>query len=107
MRLNTCPNCHQGKIFGSLFRMNSECDECGFRFDREYGYFLGAMVASYFALGFTLVVWLLLSFWVWNLSIELILGVGGFWILVSTPLFYRLSRQIWIQVEHAISRTLK
>lgn len=48
-----CPHCGKGDIFlkrNSLFelpKMREGCDECGYRFYREPGYFLGAMYISY------------------------------------------------------------
>lgn len=43
-----CPVCHEGKIFENLFlRMNPKCPSCGLKFEREPGYFLGAMYFSY------------------------------------------------------------
>ncbi len=43
-----CPNCHEGKIFGNLLLgMNQSCPFCGLVFEREPGYFLGAMYFSY------------------------------------------------------------
>lgn len=48
-----CPHCHQGAIFHKkekLFefpRMKEECEVCKYRYEREPGYFLGAMYISY------------------------------------------------------------
>lgn len=47
-----CPNCNKGKVFEDrgIFRMPGmpdNCKSCDFRFDREPGYFLGAMYISY------------------------------------------------------------
>ncbi len=43
-----CPLCHEGKVFGNLIlRMNQNCPDCGLKFEREPGYFLGAMYFSY------------------------------------------------------------
>src|SRR5437764_919989 len=47
-----CPRCRTGKIFrGSAFlgfpKMNERCPVCQLRFEREAGYFLGAMYVSY------------------------------------------------------------
>jgi uncharacterized protein (DUF983 family) len=48
-----CPICGQGQIFHkkkSFFefpKMKAECDNCHYRFEREPGYFLGAMYISY------------------------------------------------------------
>jgi uncharacterized protein (DUF983 family) len=50
-----CPKCHGDKIFktsGSFTAlkmpvMNEKCSKCGLVFDKEPGYFLGAMYMSY------------------------------------------------------------
>jgi uncharacterized protein (DUF983 family) len=48
-----CPNCSQGHVFKqnvSLFNlpvMNDVCEKCNYRYDREPGYFIGAMYLSY------------------------------------------------------------
>jgi uncharacterized protein (DUF983 family) len=48
-----CPHCGQGHVFQrqkSVFKMpvmNEKCSECDYKFDREPGYFLGAMYISY------------------------------------------------------------
>lgn len=48
-----CPHCGQGRIFEKrtrvfeLPKMKEACDRCGYRYDREPGYFLGAMYISY------------------------------------------------------------
>lgn len=107
MSLNSCPHCRNGHIFSSFLRMQSQCEVCEFVFARESGYFLGAMVASYMTLGATLVVWAVLGFWILKLPLEFVLGAGVAWVILATPLFFRLSRQLWIQLEHGISSRLK
>jgi uncharacterized protein (DUF983 family) len=48
-----CPKCRQGYVFKQnvpllkLPVMNDECDQCNYRYDREPGYFLGALYISY------------------------------------------------------------
>lgn len=48
-----CPNCGEGHVFENktkllnIPRMNERCSECDYRFDREPGYFIGAMYLSY------------------------------------------------------------
>lgn len=43
-----CPRCHEGKVFHNCFlNMNTTCPHCGLTFEREPGYFLGAMYFSY------------------------------------------------------------
>src|SRR4051794_3870638 len=42
-----CPRCHKGRMFRGTFQMNDPCPVCGLIFQREEGYFLGSMYASY------------------------------------------------------------
>src|SRR5689334_512492 len=47
-----CPICRSGPIFRvplwrGFLAMNEKCPVCGLRFEREPGYFLGAMYFSY------------------------------------------------------------
>ena len=48
-----CPHCSDGHVFDKkkgLFKMpimNERCSECDYRFNREPGYFIGAMYLSY------------------------------------------------------------
>src|SRR5436305_13601199 len=42
-----CPRCHKGRLFRGWFAMNDPCPVCGLIFQREEGYFLGAMYVSY------------------------------------------------------------
>lgn len=48
-----CPHCGQGQVFqktDKLFQMpvmNERCSICNYHFDREPGYFIGAMYLSY------------------------------------------------------------
>jgi uncharacterized protein (DUF983 family) len=41
-----CPNCGQGKVFSSFFKLNTRCAVCGFRFEREPGYWTGAIAVN-------------------------------------------------------------
>ena len=42
-----CPVCLRGKMFANRFRMNETCPVCGHRFEREQGFFQGAMYVSW------------------------------------------------------------
>lgn len=41
-----CPVCGGGKLFSGWLTMKERCPTCGFKFEREPGYFLGAMVVN-------------------------------------------------------------
>jgi uncharacterized protein (DUF983 family) len=50
---DSCPNCGEGTVFlpsNGLFKlpeMLEKCEKCSYRFDREPGYFIGALYISY------------------------------------------------------------
>ena len=42
-----CPRCEEGSLFQKRFTMFSNCPECDLKFEREQGYFIGAMYINY------------------------------------------------------------
>jgi hypothetical protein len=90
-------------MFRSAFTMNDPCPECGLIFQREEGYFLGAMYTSYI-LSAAIVVpaYLLISTWRPHLAgISLAFGVFVLY-LPLVPLVWRYSRVMWIFFERAV-----
>ncbi len=41
-----CPVCAEKDIFASFFTIREQCPNCGLEFEREEGYWLGAMVVA-------------------------------------------------------------
>src|SRR5437899_13078388 len=73
-----CPRCGARSLFRTWFTMYERCAVCGLRFEREQGYFLGAM---YINSGVTVVLALLASFVLeyWtrpSLTQQLVLWIG-------------------------------
>ena len=101
-----CPRCCQGKIFRNRFELQDPCSVCGLIFQREEGYFLGAMYASY------LISSLLLcgGFFIGR---ELLPGWKDLYIvalvfvlyLPLVPSVYRYSRTLWIHFDRWIAPT--
>src|SRR5262245_28774913 len=95
-----CPRCLEGKVFRGLIAMNETCPVCGHRFEREPGYFLGAMYASYFiavpVVG--LMAWAI-SAWIvpeWSMEWAILLATPPFLVLV--PFIFRYSRVLWMHI---------
>ena len=44
-----CPRCRVGPLYRRPFSMNSHCFQCGLKFEREQGYFVGAIYINYAA----------------------------------------------------------
>jgi uncharacterized protein (DUF983 family) len=95
-----CPRCRQGRVFRGPIAMNPSCPVCGLSFEREEGYFLGAMYISYgISVGFlglgTMIGTLLLPEWDVFLVCLLVTVVY----LPLVPLVFRYSRVIWIYFD--------
>src|SRR5262245_48048790 len=60
-----CPRCRTGPVFRSLLRMNDPCPHCGLVFEREEGYFLGAMYVSYALGGVIVALAYFAAAWLW------------------------------------------
>jgi len=104
---NTCPKCHQGKVFmhKTIFhpkkfaKMNERCSECGHKYELETGFFYGAMYASYattvaFSVATFVLTYLIYPpapFWVYIVNIFTVL-------IVLAPLNFRIGRLIWINL---------
>jgi uncharacterized protein (DUF983 family) len=104
--LGRCPRCRKGRIFPPfwsprLLAMNEACDFCGLRFEREAGYFLGAMYVSYGLGVFTVLPVSMLLVLVAGWDLVPVMVVMVLQTLISMPLFFRLSRVIWIHVDQA------
>ena len=82
--------------------MNDRCPACGLHFDREPGYFLGAMYISY---GLALAVIFGFGFVLWELT-SLRLDKIAIWAVVLflpfAPMLTFMSRVLWIYLDQTI-----
>jgi uncharacterized protein (DUF983 family) len=97
-----CPRCRQGYLFRDALTMNDPCPVCGLIFQREEGYFLGAMYTSY-----VLAVGLLGTFYLaaratfptWSSLAVAVAALVPFVPLI--PAVFRYSRVLWIYLDRA------
>jgi uncharacterized protein (DUF983 family) len=102
-----CPRCRMGSIFRySIFRgfpkMHERCPACDLRFDREPGYFLGAMYVSY-GLGIAFVAIIAGLLWYvtgWWITKDTIWAVVIF--LPLAPTITLFARVLWIYLDQTI-----
>lgn len=101
-----CPRCHKGEMFINpatkkwySVAMHEECPVCQLRYEREPGFFYGAMYVSY---GFSAAIMLSLGFvfkvffedlelWIYLTTVSLVVAI--LW-----PQMYRYSRTIYLHV---------
>jgi len=102
-----CPRCRSARMFRtSIFRgfpkMHERCPACGLKFEREEGYFLGAMYISY-ALALITIVGLAMILWLattWSLQRITVWAILLF--LPLAPTLTLFSRVLWIYLDWAI-----
>ena len=63
-----CPECGLERLYRSPFRMNDDCDYCGLIYEREQGYFIGAIYINIIVTETLLLGTLLLMSWSSGLS---------------------------------------
>jgi uncharacterized protein (DUF983 family) len=97
-----CPRCREGRIFRGSITMNDPCPVCGLIFQREEGYFLGAMYCSY-----VLSSVILGAFYFIGAAVlpEMSGAVLALIVLIPylplVPAVFRYSRVLWIYFERA------
>jgi len=97
-----CPRCGQGTIFQRFFVMHPQCPVCGLKFQREPGYFLGAMYISYFLSLVCLLAFFLPLHHFVHQPLSTVLGVSVLLYLPLAPFVFRYSRIVWIYIDRSI-----
>ena len=98
-----CPQCGNGALFQSHFKMFTHCTECDLKFERESGYFIGAMYLNY---GATVLIafssyFLLATFAPIPFFINL--GIWTSFSAVFPVFFYRYSKSLWLNFDYILS----
>lgn len=101
--MNKCPRCHRGPVFttnnpygAGAFRMNESCSCCGLKYEREPGFFYGALYVSYALMSGLFIVWFVGDqVWLHMKTQYLLLAVVST-ILLLFPVVLRSSRLIWL-----------
>ena len=96
--------CGSGRLFDGWFKMKDRCPRCGYHFEREEGFFLGAMVVNFaVAIGLMAVLCIVPVIWLSatrpDSSLWPLVGAGLFAAVVGPILFYPFSRTIWVAFE--------
>jgi len=101
---NKCPRCHKGPIFVQnnpynlkrAFTMNGNCNHCQLNYEREPGFFYGAMYVSYALMAALLIIWFISDLiWLHLPAIKLALFVV-LTMFILFPVAYRWARIIWL-----------
>ena len=98
-----CPRCGGGGLFRGWFKMVDDCPHCHLHFEREPGYWVGAVAINTAVVGVLFTI-LLVGFsaatvpdipWVTLLLLEIpLMGLGP-------AAFYPFSKTLWVAVDRA------
>ena len=110
---NKCPRCHKGDVFKTnsfynlkgFWRMHPTCYSCGLRYEREVGFFYGAMYVSYgLNAGFFIVSYLIDQLYLhaetWKFITFILVSM-----IVLLPVTYRTARLIWLNIFFPYKKT--
>ncbi len=101
-----CPHCGKGKLFRRGFTMYERCPVCGWSFEREEGYWTGAVAVN------LVVTELLVTLLVVPLAVWLAITQQPITLLVITGLplafilpfvFFRHSKSFWMSIDFMLS----
>ncbi len=102
-----CPRCHEGDIFKAGFSyrfskitgMYTHCPHCNLKYEREPGFFYGAMYVSY---ALTVALWIAVAVVHFVLSDTinpwLFIFTGIMLLFILLPGIYRISRATWLMI---------
>src|ERR1044071_5202207 len=97
------PPCGIGALYAKAFRMHSNCPQCGLKFEREQGYFVGAIYVNYAATVFFAITGFFLLDMYPGLDINRQLEIWVPFAVLFPILFFHHSRSLWLVLEHLLN----
>jgi uncharacterized protein (DUF983 family) len=97
-----CPRCGQGKLFAGMIKMLPECPQCRLNYEREPGFYLGAI---YFNYGLTSVIatigFMVLRF-AFDYPAKTALTITVTFAILFPVLYFRHARSLWLSFDQLI-----
>jgi uncharacterized protein (DUF983 family) len=99
-----CPLCGSGGLFAGWFRMRERCPGCGYLFEREEGFFLGAYVVNLavtegLLLLFAIIPCIILFANDPDVSVVPVVLAGLAAAVIGPLVFYPFSKTVWTAID--------
>jgi uncharacterized protein (DUF983 family) len=94
-----CPVCGRGRLFRNWFRMFEKCADCGLKFDRGPGYYLGSIYFNYGLTAALVIAGFMTLFLTDTLSPEARLAVLAVFCFLFPLWFFRYARSLWLAMD--------
>ena len=97
-----CPVCGKGKIFQGFFKTYERCPVCNFKFEREEGYYSGAMAVNLVVSELLIVIIAVPLAASGGVSVPMLVVLGATIPILLPILFYRPTKSIWMSIDHMV-----
>ena len=108
-----CPRCHEGDLFKSsilsfqgIYNMHENCTVCGQDFQKEPGFYWGAMYIGYMLSSGYMLSAMVICIFIFELSLTMSFVATIAAGLLIVPFFARMARSIWINIYVRMDRQL-
>jgi uncharacterized protein (DUF983 family) len=103
-----CARCGSGKLFRHYLSMVPDCPGCGLHFEREQGYFAGALAINIICIGGLFAVSFLVAMilTVPDVPVPLMLAIFVPMMALGPIVWYPFSKTIWVAVDRAFLQQL-
>jgi uncharacterized protein (DUF983 family) len=103
-----CPRCGSGHLFRRYFHLVPDCPRCGLHFEREAGYFAGALAINIMCVGglFAIVFVSLLVATIPAIPVAPILAIVVPIVVIGPIVWYPFSKTLWMAVDRAFLQRL-
>lgn len=95
-----CPVCGKGKIFKGWFKTYERCPECGFVYEREPGYYTGAMAVNLVVSELLITAIAVPLAASQSVSLTTLIVLGLTLPFLAPLLFYRPTKSLWMALDH-------
>jgi uncharacterized protein (DUF983 family) len=103
-----CGRCGSGHLFQGWFKLVPRCPRCGYLFDREEGFFLGAFVINFVTtellLGVVLAVMIAQEASTGGASLPALFAAAAAVTILVPIIFYPFSKSIWAAIDMIMHR---
>jgi uncharacterized protein (DUF983 family) len=97
-----CPVCGRGKIFKGWIKTYEHCPVCGFAFEREPGYYTGAVAVNLVVSDLLIAVIAVPLAASQSVSLTVLIVLGCTLPFLFPLLFYRPTKSLWMSFDHFI-----
>ena len=100
-----CPRCGQDKLFCGLLRMNEQCGGCGFKYEREPGYFLGSSYINYGWTAFSMTIAYIVFHFACGFPNLYVVPPLLLYSIAFPVFFHRYARALWLASDCFLDQT--